>query len=176
LSATLPLGRLPGGSAFRFQEPRSRVTKRRTLRTVRTPKKGEKASETPQSPHDRALTAFRETGTVSAACRRAKVGRSTWYEWIEKDPAFAATVRDAKEDVADDLEGEAVKRAKDSSDTLLIFLLKSLRPDKFREAQKLELVSPKVRERMHRTIQVIRSTLPPDQGEQLLKQLDDVWR
>lgn len=152
------------------------MTKRRTRRTVRTPRKGEEAPETPQSPQERALAAFRETGTVTGACKTAKIARRTWYYWIEKDPAFAAAVRDVTEDVADDLEGEAVKRAKDGSDSLLIFLLKARRPDTYRETQRLEILSPKVRERMRRTIDVVRSSLPPDQAEQLLKQLDEVWR
>lgn len=142
----------------------------RSRRTLRTPKKE------PVTNRVRALRAYRELGTVAHACKKAKIGRQTWYDWLEKDPAFAAEVRDTKVEVKEDLEGVAVERAKDGSDTLLIFLLKSLEPEKYRDTQKLEIVSPKVRDRMRRTIDVIRSALPPDQGEQILKQLDEVWR
>lgn len=79
------------------------------------------------------LDAFIELGTVYHACKQAGVGRTTWYNWLKDDPEFAEAVSKAEEDVADDLEQEAIKRAKDGSDTLLIFLLKGHKPEKFKE-------------------------------------------
>lgn len=80
-----------------------------------------------------AITAYREYGTVYHACLAAEIGRRTWYDWKDADESFRADVEAAAADVADDLEREAIRRAKESSDTLLIFLLKGHKPDVFRE-------------------------------------------
>ena len=63
-----------------------------------------------------AITAYREYGTVYHACLAAGIGRRTWYDWKDADESFRADVE-----------------AKESSDTLLIFLLKGHKPDVFRE-------------------------------------------
>lgn len=96
------------------------------------------------------LAILAATGNVSKACESCGVGRRTYYHWLE-DPAFAQRVADAKEEAADALEAEARRRAHDGtskpvyqggklvghvqeySDTLLIFLLKGCRPEKYRE-------------------------------------------
>ena len=105
------------------------------------------------NPHQRAfLAAFRETGNVRLACEVAKVGRSSHYRWLDKDPEYREAFELAKEDAADILEAEAYRRAvegvekpvgwykgkpggtvREYSDILLIFLLKALRPEKYRE-------------------------------------------
>ena len=45
----------------------------------------------------------------------------------------------AREDAIDTLQGEARRRAMNSSDTLLIFLLKSLRPEVYRETARIDI-------------------------------------
>jgi len=119
---------------------------------------------TAQSGHQkkRFLTAFATGGNVSAACRAARIGRSTVYKWQEIDDQFAAAYRDAEIQAVDALEAEARRRAVGYavttvdaagdehtvtrySDTLLIFLLKGARPETYRD--KLDLtVSQVVRE------------------------------
>ncbi len=104
-------------------------------------------------PYKRAfLAAFRETGNVRLTCKAAGVGRSSHYRWLEDDPAYREAFDQAKEDATDVLEAEAHRRAVEGveeqvgwyrgvaggtvrrySDVLLIFLLKSLRPDRYRE-------------------------------------------
>lgn len=49
------------------------------------------------------------------------------------DEQFKSDAENAALDVADDLEEVAIKRAKDDSDTMLIFLLKGFKPDKYAE-------------------------------------------
>lgn len=71
--------------------------------------------------------------SVSAAAHRIGVTRQALYKLRGNDAEFSAAWEDAYESGTDNLEDEAVKRAKDSSDTLLIFLLKGRRPDKYRE-------------------------------------------
>lgn len=86
----------------------------------------------------RLLAVLRTGGSVTAACRAEGVHRSTYYTWRAADPAFAAQADDAIEAGTDKLEDVAQERAENSSDTLLIFLLKARRPGKYRERHIIE--------------------------------------
>lgn len=79
------------------------------------------------------LETLRTHGVVTAACLSANIDRSTAYKARERDEVFASRWDDALEQACDLLEFEAKKRAMQGSDTLLIFLLKAHRPDKYRE-------------------------------------------
>ena len=79
------------------------------------------------------LAAYRESGVVSLAAHAAGVDRTTPYARRKADPAFAQAWADAEEQATDVLVAEARRRALDSSDALLIFLLKSHRPAIYRE-------------------------------------------
>jgi hypothetical protein len=87
--------------------------------------------------------------SVAAAAKAAGYGRQRLYECREADPELAAAWDDALEEGTDLLEDEALRRAKDGveeprfyegevcghvrkySDTLMIFLLKARRPEKY---------------------------------------------
>ena len=104
------------------------------------------------------LKAFSESGNVLQACKSAEVGRTSHYNWLHSDPDYVVAFEVAKQDAIDVLEAEAQRRAVDGmreyqyhcgkpvvdqdgnhvykqtySDLLLIFLLKGLRPEKYRE-------------------------------------------
>lgn len=97
------------------------------------------------------LEALAQTGIITDAAQAAGVARETYYYWAEHDDAFATAAAAAKEMAADRLEKEMVRRAVDGvskpvyqggelvgaiteySDTLLIFALKAMRPEKYRE-------------------------------------------
>lgn len=97
------------------------------------------------------LAMLSETGNISDACRKARIDRSAAYKRRAADQSFAEKWDDALDAAADVLEAEARRRAHDGvlepvfyqgyevgqvrrySDTLLIFLLKGARPEKFRE-------------------------------------------
>ncbi len=102
------------------------------------------------------LAAFRETGNVRLACEIANVGRSSHYRWLEEHPAYRETFDLAKLQAADILEQEAYRRAVEGieepigwyrgvaggtvrrySDVLLMFLLKGLLPERYRERRDL---------------------------------------
>jgi len=145
------------------------------------PKRASRAPKKPQSllAHSdavkaRALVAFGVAGTVKGACEAAKIGRRTWYDWMEADPSFAARVVDLTEEVTDELEEEAIARAKSGSDTLIIFLLKSRRPGQYRERQEVTVVSADVRQRLDRQVQLIASRATWT-AEELLAELSGVW-
>lgn len=97
-----------------------------------------------------------QTGNVTEACRKARVGRTEVYAAQRAEPGFKADWKDALEVACDALEAEARRRAVHGcdegvfykgqkvskllkfSDTLLIFLLKAHRPEKFRENVRVE--------------------------------------
>jgi hypothetical protein len=99
----------------------------------------------------RFLDHLEETANVSAAAQLAGVGRRTMYERRDADPEFAAAWMQAVDRGTDALEDEAVRRAHEGvdepvfyqgtkcglvrkySDTLLIFMLKARRPEKFKD-------------------------------------------
>lgn len=90
-------------------------------------------------------------GNVSLACKIAGFSRRAAYEWREEAPEFARLWDAAVENGTDALEDEALRRAHDGtlkpvffqgvacgeireySDTLMIFMLKARRPDKFKD-------------------------------------------
>jgi len=117
-------------------------------RTVRTPKKSKLF-----------LNGLRKTGVISYACEMAKIGRTAAYAWRADDAEFAKAWNEALDEALDALELEARRRAHDGlikkkfhegaaiidpatgeqyyereySDTLMIFLLKGGRPEKYRD-------------------------------------------
>lgn len=101
---------------------------------------------------DAFLEAYKELGTVRAAAERVGIGYRTHARWLATDPDYEERWRtEAKEVVADKIEEEAMRRAVDGvdrpvyqggtkvgtvrefSDTLMVLLLKALRPEKYRE-------------------------------------------
>lgn len=136
------------------------------------------SSDSPRSEHRRTRKKARATFleavtlglTVVQACQEAGVGRTTVYDWRDSDPEFAAAWDVAYDRGTDALEAEAQRRAFDGvvkpvtvagereevreySDTLLIFLMKGRKPQRFRDNHKVELtgeVGPVKVEHEHR--------------------------
>jgi hypothetical protein len=103
------------------------------------------------------LRAVERTGTLTAGCRAARVSPNTVYAWREHDAEFTLLEQQARNVFADNLEAEAVRRAwhgalkpiyqqgvlvgsvAETSDVLLMFLLKAVRPEKYRERVQQEV-------------------------------------
>ena len=79
------------------------------------------------------LAAYSKCGNVTEASRVANVSRSRHYEWLKTQPNYAQAFSHAHEEAIDSLESTARDRAVAGSDTLLIFLLKGARPEKYRD-------------------------------------------
>lgn len=77
------------------------------------------------------LAAYVQCGSITATCEAVGIGRETFYRWKREDEVFQALVDRAEQMAADELEHVARERAKAGSDTLLIFLLKGLKPEKY---------------------------------------------
>lgn len=75
----------------------------------------------------KALRVYMLGGTISDACKAAKVTRQTWLNWKAKDQKFNDLVETFYEHSTDLLEQEAERRALEGSDQLLTFLLKGRR-------------------------------------------------
>lgn len=102
------------------------------------------------------LELLAQTGNVTMSATEAGVHRRTAYRARASSKKFAADWDEAVEEAIDLLEAEARRRAfsgvdkpifhagtkietvKEYSDTLLIFLLKAHRPDKFRDNLKVD--------------------------------------
>lgn len=92
-----------------------------------------------------------ETGNVSLACKTVEIDRATAYRHKKDDTEFSEAWEAATQDAADILEAEAWRRANEGvdepvfykgqvcghvrrySDLLIMFLLKGIRPEKYRE-------------------------------------------
>jgi hypothetical protein len=114
--------------------------------TIRTPKR-----------ESSFLDGLRDGQSVTAACIDSGISRSTAYEWRDADEDFRKRWDEAVEEGTDRLEDEAQRRARDGvsepvfykgdivghvqrhSDTLMIFLLKARRPEKFKGRVATEL-------------------------------------
>jgi hypothetical protein len=97
------------------------------------------------------LDAFRRCGVVTYAAGRAGIARKTVYAWQEQDADFLAAFREAAVEAVEAAEHEAWRRGvqgvlkpvyqggakvgtvREFSDTLLIFVLKALKPEKYRD-------------------------------------------
>lgn len=101
------------------------------------------------------LECLETTGNVSRAAEAAALPRQSFYKRRRSDPQFAAQWDEAVEIGVASLEDEARRRAQEGvlkpvfyqgaecgavrefSDTLLIFLLKAHRPEKYRERREI---------------------------------------
>ncbi len=108
----------------------------------------------------RFFEALNEQATIGEAAKIAGYSRRSIYDYAAEDPTFAQQLEDAKLDIVERLEKEADRRAmqgvtdyksiktsKDSyrvipfvkySDSLLMFRLKALAPEKYRDNYKPE--------------------------------------
>lgn len=91
--------------------------------------------------HTRFLEILGTTCNITLAARGAGIDRVTAYNHYKALPEFASAWEDAKEAAVEILEAEAWQRARKQSDTLMIFLLKAHKPDKYRERMELAQTS-----------------------------------
>jgi len=81
--------------------------------------------------HDLGLACL-EVGRIPDA-KRAKVDPRRHYNWLKDDPWYVHAFRQAAIEAGDSLEDRLMETAFDGNVTAAIFLLKGLKPEKFRE-------------------------------------------
>lgn len=97
------------------------------------------------------LAAFAECGSVTRAAGTAGVRLGDHHRWLNEEDGYREAFREAEEEAVERLEEEARRRAvegtekpvfyqgeqvgvvRDYSDTLLMFLLKAARPERYRD-------------------------------------------
>jgi hypothetical protein len=85
------------------------------------------------------LAAFSRCGSLSKAAKRAGVDRRTHYNWRKSDPSYAEAFEQAKLESADALEDTLNDMAHEGNVVAAIFLLKGLRPEKYRERSQVQV-------------------------------------
>ena len=106
----------------------------------------------------RFLEVYARVGNVWEACRQANIARKSHYEWLRDDPEYKSLFSDAKEDACDNLLEEARRRGQEGveepvywqgqvvgtvrkySDNMLMFLIKGMRPEVYRDNWRGEMV------------------------------------
>lgn len=88
---------------------------------------------------DKFIDLLISSGSVSLAARGSGVSRATVYNYRKSSAQFAARWDEALDEGLELLEAEAWSRARKQSDTLLIFLLKANRPDKYQDRFKIAM-------------------------------------
>lgn len=61
---------------------------------------------------------------VTAACEQTGIGRTTYYDWLRKDPKFKEKVDEAQEIQLDFVETQLIKKIKEGSERSIIFYMK----------------------------------------------------
>jgi hypothetical protein len=97
------------------------------------------------------LAAYSLCGNITRAAELAEVSRGSHYLWMNEDEAYQLCFNDADQEAIERLEAEARRRAvqgvskpvfyqgmecgvvQEYSDTLLMFLLKGAKPQKYRD-------------------------------------------
>jgi hypothetical protein len=125
---------------------------------TRKPPPRRRAPSTPSAQEKKyaLLAAYQTCGKLTDACREVGISRGVHYRWKDADEAYAKAFEASHTQVADLLEDEVIRRGRDGvkkpvfhqgkicghvqeySDLLLIFMLKALRPGKFRDNVKHE--------------------------------------
>lgn len=143
-----------------------------------------RGNKTTHQKKKRLLEIYAKTGIVSHSCKLAGVGRKTFYEWVEKDPAFAEQAKQAEDEATERLEREALRRGVEGilepvyyqgkkvglirrySDALLIFTLKARNPKKYREN-----VSISIEREMTEILDRLKTRLPKETYAQVLNEI-----
>ena len=112
------------------------------------------------------LSSLEATGNISEAVKAAHIGRQTVYDYKETNPEFARRFEDALAGAADNLEAEATRRSVEGdqepvmsqgkvvghrtkkSDTLLMFMIRTLRErsDKMERERRLRESQARLKE------------------------------
>lgn len=115
----------------------------------------------------RFLEVYRQTGNVRLSATTAGIDRDAVYRRRQRHERFAAAMASVRDDAIDTLEAEARRRALAQSDTLLIFLLKSLRPDVYRENLRIDV---------RREAEALAATMEGVTAEELIAEAERILR
>ena len=82
-------------------------------------------------------------GHISNACEAAKIGRRTYYDWIDKDKNFKEDVEHIQDSLLDLAESKLLENIENNENTAIIFYLKTKGKRRgYIEKQEVEVVKP----------------------------------
>ena len=84
------------------------------------------------------LKAYKQIGIMSKAAAKAGISTRSIRQYMERDEKFATLVENYYQLFLDSLEEISIERAREKSDTLLMFHLRAGRPEKYNERLILE--------------------------------------
>ena len=87
-------------------------------------------------------------GNISRACMSVRINRSTYYDWLEKDPAFAESVDDVKESLIDLVESKLLENIKRGNVAAQIFFLKTRAKSRGYDEKQVESSSEMIQKRL----------------------------
>lgn len=121
---------------------RANARKKSAVAQVRTIEVAQVAGAMAQIRKDRAkgivLRALAKTGTLSSAARAARCTVTEISQWAEEDPGFAIRMVESQNILIDSLEEKATQMALSGNERLMVFMLKSLRREKFGDEVKID--------------------------------------
>jgi len=81
-------------------------------------------------------------GVVTTACKKAEIGRTTYYKWLESDEQFKKDVEEISNTALDFVESKLFEQIEDGSTSAAIFYLKTKGKKRgYIEKQELDLTS-----------------------------------
>ena len=86
---------------------------------------GDVTREDTKAQMTRVLNEYVKCGVIGLACDRAGVSRNRHTKWLQTYPQYKELYETMRERFVDGLEAVAIERAKEKSDSLLMFLLKA---------------------------------------------------
>lgn len=111
-------------------------------------------------------------GNVTKAARLLGMSRVNVWRWCQSDPVFKQLFDEAIEAGTDNLEERAYRRAMTESDRMIELLLKARRPEKYREAYKVDVSQELSDEDVTRILQQVCSAIASKAEERRLAELD----
>jgi hypothetical protein len=73
---------------------------------------------------------YRQTmGHITNTCSAVGINRTTYYNWLDRDPEFAEAIMEAEMELNDDIREVLIQKAADGDMTAVIFYLKNRHPD-----------------------------------------------
>ena len=83
-------------------------------------------------------------GIVSTAAKKANIGRSTHYKWMDEDPDYKQAVQEVQDSVLDFAESHLYKLVKEGNPAATIFFLKTKGKKRgYIERQEIEVTEKK---------------------------------
>src|SRR5688500_17155173 len=106
------------------------------------------------------LAAYRKYGVIWRAARAVGISRAAGHDWRRNDSNFAQHFIEEHNDTTDLLEASAISRALRGETALLIFLLKSRKPEMYSERFRHRRENRDLRKPVAAVVGIVRRSVP----------------